>query len=325
MPLRPPRCLATFFAVSFSLRLNWQGGFSDELLDSAVSVPGLALTAASMLAMFAVGMRFDGLKQTLGFLLVSQVIFFFAWQQNRRFPHALAMALNGFTAAKLCLLDPGQNGLIRIFEHDHHAVSPMLLLAAAVFAFDRFAAHRWFYSALSVAAVAQFIWFEAPAGWRLAAWAALSAALWIQRQEREFRYEAWAVGTLVALSGVGWLVGAGGPHHTLAWVAAAVALGWQAWTAFGDAELPERAAALLPLTASSMLCAGALMWHALPSPLVAPAWGLLALAGIEIAAMAGFRELEWCATVGAWAAGGRLRKSSRSRGCGSANSWPMPT
>jgi hypothetical protein len=296
--------LATMaFAISFSLRLRESPGALEERPWLAALTPqGLSLISTTGLAVWTILQRFDRLTATLGLLVVAEFVFLFAWRLGQRLPHWVAVAVSALAAGKLLFYDLDANGRILWMGQTIYAVSPLLAGMSAAYFFNRSIVRNPFYSyAGSMLAMALCAHEIRHPDW-IIGWVALGVLLFTLR----FWWESYAVLGFTALTSALLLFDPQLKIEWWTWTAATAGFGYVAYRLFRDENAVARRLVLLPATGSASLSAVMLVWSGVPSTLIAPAWGLLALGLLELAAFAQFQELRWCAHVVSAFALGRL-------------------
>lgn len=306
--------LATMgFAASFLLRFRQNPeAMAEHPVLGGLSLPGLSLTATTALAFFAILQRFDRLMATLAFLILGEVLFLFAWRIDQAYPRYLALGVQIFAFLKLSVGDTGQNGKIPWMGLKIAAVSPMLALLSGVNYFNRTVARGRFvapvYTWMASIAVYLLIGHEVPDRYCLAAWAVLALVLLeagLRLGWSEFRYQSYATNLITAALAAAMLAFGTEKIPWISWLIASFALAWQTWR-IRTSEVTERRfvePALPVLGTLSLTCLG---WAAAPSTLVAPFWGLIALALLELSLALEFPALRWCAVALSSLAFGRL-------------------
>ena len=306
--------LATMaFAASFLIRFRQDPeAMADNPVLGGISLPGLSLTATTLLAFFAILQRFEHLMATLAFLILGEVLFLFAWRIDQPYPRYLALAVQVFTFGKLLTLDTVENGKIPWMNWKIAAVSPMLALLSPVYYFNRTIARGRFtapaYTWMAGIAAYVLIGYEVPDRYCVAVWAVMALLLLeggLRAGMSELRYQSYAANLVTTVLAAALLAFNNEKIPWITWLIAALALGWQTWRVRAS-ELTERPFVLpvLPsLGTAALACFG---WAAAPSTLVAPVWGLMALALLETSLAAEFPALRWCAIVLSSFAFGRL-------------------
>lgn len=286
--------LGALFAVSTWLRMKW-GAAIEAPRDPVgrVLAQGFRIGVALASALFAAAVlrRFPALRGTIGLMLEAQLLLFAFlrsgdWIFKRTGQAVFALAL--FHLAT----ESGPGGVFQGTQIGYWV--PVAFVMAALFYANRWltrhgAEWTWPAAALLMAASGGLVRGERTA----ALWMAIAAALAetnVRTRRAEFRYQALAAGALATFACAMISIEAA-TNHSYAHLniailtdAAAAALAWFAAWRWHSIAQPFRAAAA---SSGSLLAAWA-AWLLLPAPLVAVAWGALALALLELG-----REQPW--------------------------------
>jgi hypothetical protein len=276
------------------------------------SISGLALAATSAVAAAAILLRFDRLSATLALFIEGQALFTLAWRSPAPLARWIALAVNALALGKLIFVDDGQNAAITWLGIRMNAVTPMGVLMALGFYFNRAVMSMVVYSWGATILVFLLIAGELSYGWIFAAWSvqaailALAAARW---PARDLRYQSYLL-ALPILAGLTYTMFERPKTSWIAWgifALAYLAMGWL-WRRLDAGR--ERAVALTVAWQFVGLGGATVLWILFPGTLTAPAWGLLALVMLEIGVLCEFRELRWAGHVVAAAGFGRLFMSN---------------
>lgn len=284
----------------------------DDQSEKWWSVSGLALAATSAVAAAAILLRFDRLSATLALFVEGQALFILAWRSGAPLSRWIALAISALAMGKLIFVDDARNGMITWMGHRMNAVSPLGVLMAGGFYFNRAVLPLTVYSWGATILIALVLAGEVPYGFVFAAWSILAAVLAVAAERfraRDLRYQAYAL-TLPVLAALAYTMFEKPATSWAAWAmfaAAYVAMGIQ-WRALNPGR--QRTVALTVAWQFVALGGATLLWRLLPGTLAAPAWGLLALVMMEAGVLTEFAELRRAGHVVAAAAFGRLFMSN---------------
>lgn len=262
-----------------------------------------AVTVAVALVMPGIFLRFSGLTLNVALLFEAEFLFLAGLRLGQPYLRALGALVFFLPVIKLGLDDVLRGGQMVTLGMNVMAWTPVALLMAAVFYLNR--GLIWpereslllfpevGYSYTASALLALILGFEVPReylglGWLVLALPLFELGLW--KRLREFRFQSYGVATLsLGTFLVVNVFGAGGETARLPWISLgpAVVLAYAA-SARLLRLLPNRLPAWERLgardvsSAAGTVLLAALLWHVLPTPVVAVGWGVLSLLLIEI-------------------------------------------
>ena len=265
-------------------------------------------------------MRFSGLRVNLGLLLEAELLFLAGLRLGQPYLRALGVVVFAISVAKLALVDLTSAGHITVAGRSLMAVTPLALLSTAVFyvnralasasrAGPRLRAAETAYSYGGSALLALVLGYELPREYLGTGWLLLAAVLFelgLRRSLEELRAQAYGIAAL----GLGaFLVvnelGLGATPGRYLWVplVPGVLLAYGAAVRLfrltpGELPVTEQRTARDASSAAGTVFLGTLLWHVLPAPVVAVAWGVLGLLLIELGFSRGFprsgsRGISW--------------------------------
>ena len=262
-----------------------------------------AITLAVALATSGIFLRFSGLRVSLALLLEAEFLFLAGLHLGQPYLRALGAGVFALPVIKLCFVDVHRDGHMSIMGMNVMAWTPTALLTAAVFYLNRgfirpgkespLLIPELAYSYVASALFALILGFEIPRGYLGLGWLALAVPLFelgLRKRLEEFRFQSYAVATL-SLEMLLFVnaFGARGSAFRSNWISlgAAAVLTYAAATRLfrlplGRLPDRERLGARDVSSAAGTILLTALLWHVLPTPLVAVGWGVLSLLLIEL-------------------------------------------
>ncbi len=262
------------------------------------------ITLAAALGIAAIAMRFSGLRVNLGLLLEAELLFLAGLRLGQPYLRALGAVVFVVSLAKLALVDLTSAGHLTVAGRSLMAVTPLALLSAAVFyvnralasasrAGPRLRAAETAYSYAGSALLALVLGCELPREYVGAGWLVLAAPLFelgLRRSLEELRVQAYGIATLgLAAFLVVNELGLGATLDRYVWVplVPGVLLTYGAAVRLfrltpGGLPVTEQRTARDAGSAAGTVLLATLLWHVLPAPVVAVAWGVLGLLLIEL-------------------------------------------
>jgi len=258
------------------------------------------ITVAAISALIAIFLGLSGLRESLALLVEGEALFLAGLTLRERYPRVLGGLV--LLVAMLTLVEGHMPRAdeIALLGLSLHAWVPLALLMVAVFYLN-----RWLLSAAPLigeqaysyvgSALLTAVLGEVPAQYLGVVWLLFAAGLFefgLRRNLTEFRFQCYGVAAfallaLAAINAFGAVTQASRPWLFLG-VAALIAYGvaWRVLRLQPD-RLPalERGWLQTVSSAAGTVWLASFAWYALPSPVVAIAWGALGLGLIEVGAL----------------------------------------
>jgi len=262
-----------------------------------------AITVAVALVTPGIFLRFSGLSVNVALLLEGEFLFLAGLRLGQPYLRALGAMVVDLPVIKLCSIDMVKGGHMPVMGMSVMAWTPIALLTAAVFYLNRGLVKpvtqspllfpERVYSYTASALLVLIVGFEIARAYLGLAWLALSVPLFefgLRKRLEEFRFQSYAVATLslgMLLFVHAFGAGSSAPRPTWISLGAAALLTYAASTRLYRlplGRLPDRerlgARDVNSVAGTALLTA--LLWHILPTPVVAVGWGVLSLLLIEL-------------------------------------------
>ncbi len=262
-----------------------------------------AVTVAVALATPGIFLRFSGLSVNVALLLQAEFLFLAGVRLSQPYLRALGAVIFTLPVIKLCLVDIAREGTLIALGLHLMAWTPVALLTATVFYVNRglirpdsrslLLLPEAGYSYAASALLALILGFEMPRQYLGLGWLVLALPLFelgLRKRLEEFRWQSYALSAL----GSGMLLIVNGLiPASYAARSSWISLGAGALLAYAGAtrlfRLPfgrllerERVGVRDVSSAAGTIFLTALLWHVLPTPVVALGWGIVSLLLIEL-------------------------------------------
>lgn len=261
-----------------------------------------AVTLAVALTTIGIFLRFSGLKTNVTLLLQAEFLFLAGLSLAQPYLRGLAAVILAMPVIKLAAVDALGSGQVPVLGIELKTWVPLAVLTAAVLYLNRGLVRpdpspllllERGYSYVASALLALVLAVEVPLEHLGLGWLVLALPLFelgFRQRLAEFRLQSYGIGTLgfaVLIAVNGWGAGLDAVRHPWVSLGLPVLLMYLAAARFfrlpfGSLPEQERLGLRDAGSIAGTALLAALLWHVLPTPVVAVGWGILSLLLIEL-------------------------------------------